>query len=666
MKKFIFSFLLASSFLKADFLEMLDYEAMDKTVEPCNNFYQFSCGNWIQNNKLPKDKSIYVRSFSSLFEENQKVLKNILENLEGSSSLEEKMLASFYESCMDLDAIEKAGKERISSFKDQNLIRKENFEDHILTLLAYNSTPFLTIGIGPDYKNVSMNILHLDQANLTLPSKSYYTSEDKKHIREEFLNHVKKIFVLFNYDEEEASLKAKNVLSFESQLAEISRSLQEKRDREKNYFLVTYEELKSFSPFLKWQILFKDFNLQPESLINIAGKNFIEKLSPLLEATPFGVLKDYILWHSIHVHAGHFTREIRDENFLFFSKFLYGTEEKPERWKTCVQYTDHFLRDILGKIFVEKTFKEESKEESKAILKNISEAFAKNLETLDWIDETTRQKSLKKLKHLKAKIAYPDRWEDMSKLKIKDTDSFFLKILSAKDFWIKKNLEKAYKKVNPYEWSITVPTANAYYRPYRNEMIFPAGILQAPLFDIDAPKAANYGAYGMVIGHELTHGFDDQGRKNDFEGNLDNWWSEECASEFEKKAECLVDQFSSYSPIKDSYIDGQLTLGENIADLGGLKLAYMAYKIAEEKSPEDFSTYKLDRFSNSQKFFISYAQVWCTRQRDEWLKKRLLTAPHPPEEFRVNGVLKNFADFQEAFSCKAEDAMVAKTPCSVW
>jgi predicted metalloendopeptidase len=656
----------------AGFPPVLDESALDRTVDPCHNFYDFACGGWNAKAVIPGDRPALYRSFTSIQEENLTQLRQILENYkEGDISLPStyaKKLGDFYAACMNESAAEGAATQLLPSLMNEvdSAQNKTELTRKMAHLKLMGIGTFLRVSAIQDLKDSSQMIASFDQGGLGLPNRDYYldSSADKVEKRKLYQEHIQSMFQLLGASEEVAEGNAKTVLKIETELAKQSLSPADRRDPTKLYHPMHKPEFQKLSPRVAWEIFFETLEIKNIKMFNVAVPQFFSGLSQLVEQTSLEDMKTYMKWHVLSSMAPSLGKKYVDEHFNFYEKALQGQKEQKERWKKCVELADAHLQDALGEAYVKKTFGESGKTESLKILENVQSTFKKYLSTLAWMDEPTRAAALEKLNAIRNKIGYPEKWENLSSLHV-DRAYHFLNILSSNSFWVKKDLAKIGKPVDRSLWQMTPPTVNAYYEPSLNEIVFPAGILQPPFFSAKSPKAANYGAIGMVIGHELTHGFDDEGRQYDASGNLKDWWSPKVGEQFSKKAECLEKQYSSYTIVDGIHLNGKLTLGENIADLGGLKIAYSAFQVVKE----DLAAQKKSKnkgFTEDQKFFISFAQGWCAKVSPELEKLRAATDPHSPPRYRVNGVVVNSPDFAKAFSCQPGSPMAPRDRCIVW
>jgi len=647
---------------------VFDPAAIDTTADPCVDFYQYACGTWLAKNPIPPDRPEWGRS-DGLEERNLAILREILEKAAVKSpkrSPIEQQIGDYYAACMDEAAIEKKGIEpikpeldRIAALADRNALAEE-----VARLQRDGVNALFTFSSQQDFKNADAMIAVADQGGLGLPERDYYIKDDQKSVetRQKYVEHVTKMFQLLGDSEERAAARAQAVMSIETALARGSLDVTSRRDPAKIYHKTRREELvASLDPSFGWPQFLADVNAPPIESLNVAVPEFFKALDSLINTTSLEDWKTYLTWHLVNAHSPVLSKAFVDENFDFYGKYLTGAQELRPRWKRCVSFADGDLGEALGQKYVERVFGAEGKERTLQLVHTIEGALGKDIMALDWMSPATKQKAIEKLHAVTNKIGYPDKWRDYSSVKIVRNDALG-NSERATEFEFQRELNKIGRPVDHTEWGMTPPTVDAYYDAQLNDINFPAGILEPPFFDKSADDAENLGAIGAVIGHELTHGFDDEGRQFDAKGNLRDWWTARDASEFEKRAGCLVDEYSSFKAVDDVKLNGKLTLGENTADSGGLRLAYMALMadLADKTMP------KTDGFTAEQRFFLSYAQSWCTNESDEILRLSALTDPHSPAKFRVNGVVENMPEFQKTFGCHVGQAMVRKPACRVW
>jgi endothelin-converting enzyme/putative endopeptidase len=643
----------------------IDETAIDPSVNPCDDFYTYACGGWLKRTEIPADRGLWVRSFSEIDERNKVVLRKILDDLAAGKKSEDPYgdkLGAFYGACMDEEKIEKNADaqlgellKNVDAIKDVPSLAKEVAREHLGI-----ANPLFNFHSQQDFKDASLVIATVDQGGLGLPDRDYYLKDDAKfkEIRSKYEKHV--ATMLGFAGSKEPAKDAATVMRIERALAEASMSRVDRRDPKKIYHRLDLAGLEKTTPRFPWKSYLTDMGVPNAMQMNVAVPAYFTALNDLLPKIPLADWKTYLRWHLIRGAAPALSKRYVDENFNFTGKILQGTDQILPRWKRCVDMTDRVMGEALARPFVRLTFGAEGKAETQAAVKNVEAAMEANLKALTWMDEPTRTKAFEKLHAIMNKIGYPDKWRNYDALTV-DRDSYLTSLWHAADFESKRDLDKIGKPVDRTEWGMSPPTVNAYYDPSLNEMVFPAGILQSPFYTRGAPTPVNYGAIGMVMGHELTHGFDDEGRQFDAKGNLTDWWSPSVSKEFDQRAQCVVDQYNDYT-VYDQHLNGKLTLGENIADLGGMKLAHAAY-VAQRKSKTPM---KMGKFTDEQLFFLGTAQAWCGKRREATARMRVTTDPHSPPEYRVNGPMSNLPEFSAAFQCKPDAKMVRKTQCVVW
>jgi putative endopeptidase len=642
----------------------LDPSNRDTSAKPQDDFFMYANGGWIKRTQIPPEYSRWG-SFNELIENNNDALQNIAEKAEGTRvdprlAPEAQKVSDYYASGMDEKAIDAAKAKpldeefkRINAIKDRNDVLKAIAHLHNIGVGA-----FFGFTSGQDDKNSTMVIGQAFQGGLGMPDRDYYTKTDEgsKKLREQYVAHVTKMLTLLGESESVAADHAKKIMTLETALAVPSRTRVELRDPQKNYNKMTEAEMQQLMPDWKWAEYFREINLITPGDVNVGQPDFFKAANGVFVNTSIDDWKTYLRWHLINAAAQELSKDFVNEDFNFKERALRGTEKIKPRWKRVIASTDDAIGEALGKLYVAFYFPPEAKERALELVNNLKEALADRIKTLDWMDEPTKQEALKKLAAMRVKIGYPDKWLDYSLLPV-DRGPFVLNAIRAAKFETTRELNKIGKLVDPTEWGMTPPTVNAYYNPNMNEIVFPAGILQPPFFYANADDAVNYGGIGAVIGHEMTHGFDDQGRQFDAAGNLRDWWTPESAAKFKERSQAIVKQYNEYEPLAGLHINGELTQGENIADLGGVKLAYAALQKALAKHPEERDK-RIDGLTPEQRFFLSYATIWKSKQRDEDLKLRLNTDPHSPARYRVDGPLSNLAEFQKAFSLPDNCPMV--------
>lgn len=634
-----------------------DATGMDTTVAPGDDFFTYANGNWVRKTPIPGDQSGWG-SFYELFEENQKKTRAILEKAAAAGAANgsvEQKVGDFYASGMDTVTIEKKGYEPLKP----GLARIAALNDYkqVLAYLASDEAdrggPLFGITIGPDERRSTHNRINFTQAGLSLPEKDYYFKDDgeTKKVRTAFVDYVTKLFTLTGIDSATARRKADGILAFETALARSHKAPADLRDPIKNYNKLTVAELSRQVPEIDWKGFLGGMTAKTDTVL-VAQPAYYQTLGRLLATTPIEVIKDKLAFYHIDDNASLLSKPFVQARFEFAGKTLNGQQQLSDRWKRVSNNADEYLGELLGQLWVKEYFTPEAKERMQTLVDNLQKAYRNRIEKLDWMSPETKKTALVKLDKIVNKIGYPDKWEDFSDVTIA-RDDYFGNIQQARRHAWNKALKKVEKEVDKTEWVMTPPTVNAYANPTYNEIVFPAGILQFPFFDKDADDAINYGGIGMVIGHELTHLFDDQGRQYDAEGNLRDWWQKSDADQFTKKANQVVEQYDKYTVLDNMNLNGRLTLGENLADLGGLAIAYDAFKLTEQGKSNE----KIDGFTPDQRFFLSFAQIWRIKLRDEAQRMYVKVDPHSPAKFRVNGPLTNFAPFYRAFEVKPGQRM---------
>jgi putative endopeptidase len=640
---------------------------MDMTANPCLDFYQYACGTWMAKNPIPPDQSRWG-TFDALADRNRAVLHGILEKASVDNpkrSAVEQKIGDFYASCMDEPAIDQLGikplepeLKRIDAIKS-----KDQIADELVLLHPLGVGALFRFSSSPDAKNSTQMIADADQGGLGLPDRDYYLKEDPKSVklRDQYVAHVQKILELAGESPAQAAAHSQAVLRIETELAKGSLDRVARRDPNRTYHKMSVKDLQTLTPSIDWPKYFTGLGTPSFGDLNVSAPDFFKSLDAVLQNTSVDDLKVYLRWHVLHAEAPLMSKPFLDANFQFFGKTLTGAMELEPRWKRCVEATDEDLGFALGQKYVEQTFPPEAKTRVLSMVHEIETMLGQDIQSLDWMTPATKQQAIVKLKAVTNKIGYPDKWRDYSSVKIVRGEAVG-NDQRATEFEVHRLLNKIGTPVDPGEWSMTPPTVNAYYSPLHNDINFPAGILQPPFFDNRVDPAVNYGAIGSVMGHELTHGFDDQGRQFDAQGNLRNWWTPEDATEFEKRAECFIKEYSAFTPVDDVHLNGKLTLGENTADNGGVHLAFMALMKALDAKPQP----KIDGFTPQQRFFLGYAQVWCQNVRPEAARMRAQIDPHSDGRDRVNGVVGNMPEFGEAFACHAGQSMIHAPACRVW
>jgi endothelin-converting enzyme/putative endopeptidase len=643
-----------------------DANAIDRSVNPCNNFYQYACGNWMKNNPIPPDQSRWGR-FNELAERNRQLLRGILEDAAANTmrSAVYQKIGDYYASCMDEAGIQKLGTAVLKGELDQiaGFNNKQQLPQLLAQLHRQGINVLFRFSSDQDFKDATQEIAEVDQGGLGLPDRDYYLKEDARSValRKAYVQHVGRMFQLMGEPAQQAATDAQTVLYIETALARDSMDRVQRRDPNAIYHKMSTAELTKLAPTFAWNRYFTDAGAPPVKSLNVAVPGFFQGMDKLVNSTSIDRLKTYMRWQTIHLAAPFLPKAFVDENFAFYGKELTGQKELQARWKRCVSYADGDLGEALGQPYVEKYFGGQSKQHTLQMVHEIETALGKDIQQVDWMTAATKKQALIKLHAVANKIGYPNKWRDYSKLNIKRGDALG-NSLRANAFEFQRQLNKIGKPVDREEWFMSPPTVNAYYNPQMNDINFPAGILQPPFFSKNADDAINYGGIGAVIGHELTHGFDDQGSQFDAKGNLRDWWTSQDRKAFDARTQCVANEYSGFEPLPGMHINGKLTLGENVADNGGVRLALMA--LMDMMGSKDIGP--TGGFTPEQRFFLSFGQIWCENQTPESLRLRNQTDPHSPGKFRVDGVVQNMPQFQKAFGCKQGAPMVSQNACRVW
>ena len=654
-----------------------DMANLDRSVAPCTNFYEFADGGWVKSHPIPPDYSRWG-TFNILQQHNEDILKSILEdaaaNPQKSSEENWQKIGDFYESCMNTAQIEAAGTKPL----DADFARIDAIQDvpGLVATIAYldknGVNAVLEFGSAVDFKNSSMRIAEADQGGLGLPDRDYYTKTDAKSqtLRDEYVTHVANMFKLLGDAPDKAADEAKTVLQVETTLAQGSMEPADMRNPDNVYHMMTLAETKQLTPDFSWSEYINDVG-SPEigavSSLNIAEPDFFKAVNSALQSIPLDSWKTYLRWHLVHATATALPDAFVNENFAFYGKTLTGAQQIQPRWRRCVHASDAQLGEALGQYYVKQAFPPEAKTKAVEMVRNIEGALRDDLQTLDWMSPATRKQAIIKLDAIMLKVGYPDKWRSYANYKVARVP-YVENMVNGNAFETAWDLAKVGKPVDRTEWEMTPPTVNAYYDPTMNEIVFPAGILQPPFFNPNASaadQAINYGGIGAVIGHEMTHGFDDEGAKFDFQGNLRNWWTPQDYKNFEARGECIVKEFDGFQVEPGLNENGKLVEGESIADLGGLTIAYRAFQKTLQGKP---APAPVDGFTADQRFFLGYGQIWASNIRIEQARVFVSTDPHPLPKFRVDGAVSNMPAFAKAFNCPADSPMVrpAAARCQSW
>ncbi len=653
----------------------LDVSSMDRTVDPCVDLYKFSCGGWQAKNPIPPDQTSWS-VYAKLYEDNLTFLRAMLEEAakpDPQRNAVTQKIGDFYAACMDEEAVEKRGATGVQPELDAIAgIRSTKELTSVLGRLqftyagySYSSSMLFSAGSSQDPDNSERQIADVDQGGLGMPDRDYYLKNDakSKETRERYLQHVQKVFQLIGESPAAAQKDADTVMRLEMAMAKASMSRVDRRDPHKLVHKMKVADLSQLAPNFDWVAYYREMHYPEISILNVDSPDFMKELNSLLGSEPIENWKTYLRFHVVDTSSPYLSSAFVEENFEFYRKYLRGAKEMQPRWKRCVQYVDHDLSEALGQVYVAKVFSPELKQSTLEMVQRIEDAMGQRIRALDWMSPETKQQALTKLAGIRNKIGYPDKWRDYSSVNIV-RDDFAGNVERTHQFENRRDINKVGKPVDHGEWDISAPTVDAYYNPQMNDINFPAGVLQPPVYDPKMDAAPNYGDTGGTIGHELTHGFDDEGSQFDAKGNLKDWWTKEDREKFDARTKCVEDQYSGYVATDDVHVNGKLTLGENVADLGGEILAYMAWKDATK----DKHLEPIDGLTAEQRFFVGFAQWDCANERPEDLRVRALTDPHSPATDRINGVVVNMPQFKEAFSCKAGQPMVNPEGklCRVW
>ena len=643
----------------------IDLAAMDRSADPCSDFYQFACGGWLAKHPIPPDRGRYGR-FEELQDRNYEILKSILEDAaKPDSSADWRKIGDYYSSCMDEAAIEskrleplEPELERVAAIKTKNDLPA--VVGHLQTI---GVVPFFSVGARPDFKDASQVIATFDIGTLGLPDRDYYIKDDAKSVqlRDQYAQHVTKMLQLAGDTPDHAAAGATAIVQIETALARRALERVARRTPANIYHRMSMDEVRKLLPSVNLSPYLETAEVPSVTPANVAEPEFIKAVDEVIAASSLDDLKTYVRWHTLHANADMLPKAFDQATFAFYGTALTGAQEQRPRWKRCVNAVDSDLGEALGKAYVDRTFGAEGKERTQQMVRAIEAALGEDIKQITWMSDETKRQAEVKLSAVANKIGYPDRWRDYSSLRIVRGDALGNSVRS-NTFAHRRQLAKIGTPVDKAEWLMTPPTVNAYYNPLENNINFPAGILQPPFFIKAADDAVNFGAAGAVVGHELTHGFDDQGRQFDADGNLREWWTAADGKAFEERAACVANQYGGYTAVDDVKLNGRLTLGENVADNGGLRLAWMA--LMDDLKAKALG--EVDGFSPEQRFFVGWAQMWCENRTKEIALLHAKTNPHSPGRYRTNGVVSNFPEFQRAFSCQPTSKMVKQPICRVW
>ena len=647
-----------------------DAAAIDKTADPCVDFYQFACGNWKKNNPIPADQTRWGR-FNELAERNNYLLYQELKAAADAAKTPlQKKYGDFFAACMNVDLTNKLGAKpiepalaKIAAFEDKSklalLVSSLGNQDGVPLFFGFSSQQ--------DQKDSTRQIGGMRQAGLGLPDRDYYLKEDARSqkIREQYLAHMTAMFVLLGDSPEKAAVEAKSVMTIETALAKGSTPRVEMRDPANVYHVMTIAQVKTLAPGFDWQTYLAQNQLSGLATVNVATPQLFEAMDAVVNSSSVADLQSYMRWHVVHEYASILSDPFAKENFNFFEATLAGQKEQTPQWRRCTATTDRALGEAVGQDWVAKNFPPAAKQNMDKLVTQLMAALNKDISGLDWMSDATKVEAEKKLAAFRRKIGYPDTWRDYSKLTIRREDAVGNAERVAY-FNKRHNLDKIGKPVNEREWGMTPPTVNASYNPAMNDINFPAGILQPPFYDFAIDPAVNYGAIGVVIGHEMTHAFDDEGSQYDAQGNVRVWWTPDDRKKFDERTDCEVKEYSGFQVAEGAHLDGKLTLGENTADNGGLRIAYAALmQTLAEEGPGAVDK-KIDGYTPAQRYFIGFGQVWCENTREQTARMRAMTDPHSSGQWRTNGTVQNFDEFGKAFGCKVGQPMMPENACRVW
>jgi len=651
-------------------IQMFDLNAIDKSADPCVNFYDYACGNWRKNNPIPGDQARWGR-FNELREQDRYLLwKDLNSAATDPRTALQRKYGDFYAACMNTDLTNQLGEKPVQPVlaSIDGLSDKKGLAVLIARLQVDDATnAFFRFGSEQDQKDSQKQIGAVYQGGLSLPDRDYYILDDERmtKIRKQYKDYAVALFKLAGDNDDKAAAEADSVLAIETTLAKGSLSRVDLRDPAKRYHLLALTDLNTLAPDFDWNSYLAGTPAPTLHEVNIGTPDFFKAMNDVIQNQSLDNIKSYLRFHALNAAAPWLSQPYVDLNFDFFQKTLQGQMEQEARWKRCTTLSDRSLGEAVGQDWVKENFPPAAKANMEKLVAALEKALNEDIQSLPWMTPETKKQAEAKLAAFRQKIGYPEKWRDYSKLEVK-RDDLLGNIWRSHAFETDWDLKKIGKPVDEKEWGMTPPTVNAYYDPSNNDINFPAGILQPPFFDNSKDPAANFGAIGVVIGHEMTHGFDDQGSKYDAQGNVQNWWTPSDRTAFDERTGCEVNEYGSFEPVAGQKLNGKLTLGENTADNGGIRIAYQALMSVLAKEGASAEKKKIDGYTPEQRYFISFAQIWCENVRDEYARVAARTDPHSPGQFRVNGVVQNFDEFGKAFGCHKGQPMMPEKPCVVW